>query len=122
MMSTQETCTYKTYDKFAQHFIDVFYRSFSSSLNINPHIILNKTGIAEWKKASQWRFFTKTPELLPTIQQAKQKKLNEELATLLTHHLTSSLAYLKSWYLEQPETPILECVNNTSSTPDLALA
>ncbi|GBB95196.1 hypothetical protein RclHR1_24960001 [Rhizophagus clarus] len=41
---------------------------------------------------------------------------------LLTHHLTSSLAYLRSWYPEQPETPILGCVNNASSTPDLALA
>ncbi|GES86323.1 hypothetical protein GLOIN_2v1871772 [Rhizophagus clarus] len=41
---------------------------------------------------------------------------------LLTHHLTSSLTYLKSWYPEQPETPILGYVNNASSTPDLALA
>ncbi|GES82808.1 hypothetical protein RCL_jg11614.t1 [Rhizophagus clarus] len=121
MTSTQETCTYKIYNEFAQHFIDVFFRSFSSSLNINPHIILNKTGIAEWKKASQREFFTMTPELLPTIQQAKQKKLNKELATLLTHYLTSSLAYLRSWYSEKPETPILGCVNNASSTPDLAL-
>ncbi|GES90804.1 hypothetical protein RCL_jg14373.t1 [Rhizophagus clarus] len=94
----------------------------ASSLDINPHIILNKTGIAEWKKTSQQGFFTKTPELLSTIQQTKQKKLNEELVTLLTHHLTSSLVYLRFWYPEQPETPILGCVNNASSTPDLALA
>ncbi|GBB92561.1 hypothetical protein RclHR1_20230002 [Rhizophagus clarus] len=98
MTSTQETCIYKTYDEFTQHFID-----------------------SSGRKLVNGGFFTKTPELLPTIQQAKQKKLNEELATLLTHHLTSSLAYLRSWYSEQPETPILECVNNASSTPDLAL-
>ncbi|GES95608.1 hypothetical protein RCL_jg9882.t1 [Rhizophagus clarus] len=86
MTSTQETCTYKIYDE---------------------HKPAHNTSIAEWKKASQQGFFTKTPELLPTIQQAKQKKLNEELTTLLIHHLTSFLAYLRSWYPEQPETPIL---------------
>ncbi|GET01512.1 hypothetical protein GLOIN_2v1662849 [Rhizophagus clarus] len=93
MTSTQETCTYKTYDEFAQHFIDVFFRSFSSSLNINPHIILNKTGIAEWKKANQRGFFTKTPELLPTVQQAKQKKLNEELVTEMDMDISSPTSH-----------------------------
>ncbi|GBB95600.1 hypothetical protein RclHR1_25720003 [Rhizophagus clarus] len=38
-----------------------------------------------------------------------------------SHHLTSTLATVRSWYPKKPESPILGCVNNVSNTPDLAL-
>ncbi|GBC07091.1 hypothetical protein RclHR1_07240002 [Rhizophagus clarus] len=121
MISSQKTCTYKTYDEFTQHFITLFYRSFASSRDINPHIILNKTGIAEWKKVTQRGCYAKNAALKSIIQQATEKKLNEELATLLSLHFTSTLATIRSWYPKKPESLILGYVNNVSDIPDLAL-
>ncbi|GES91770.1 hypothetical protein GLOIN_2v1787148 [Rhizophagus clarus] len=113
MISSQKTCTYKTYDEFTQHFITLFYRSFASSRDINPHIILNKTGIAEWKKVTQRGCYAKNAALKSIIQQATEKKLNEELATLLSLHFTSTLATIRSWYPKKPESLILGLIKTT---------
>ncbi|GBC08829.1 hypothetical protein RclHR1_08410002 [Rhizophagus clarus] len=99
----------------------MFFRSLRSSLTINLHILLNKTEVNKLKKLQQIGLFEKTERLKPLITPVIQRKLNNEIMTVICYYLRTALALSESQYPKKQKPPKIGNINNVSTTLELAI-